>query len=440
VIESVMFFALGFLAASLIALVLLSAVWQRAVRLTTRRIEGAIPVSMAEIQADKDQLRAEFAMSTRRLENGVEQLKLKTSEQLAEIGRKSEAIRLLKEESDQKTARVTALENQERTLRDQLRSTEADLNQKSKALNEAEIELANKSGEIAQAARAIADKSVESDSRRVEIVALETQCVALKDRVADLEHEVTSTEERLADERKLAEQNAHVLGEEREKITTLTRNVAEVEGRLAAARDDAESLSRTIAGLEADARRQAELAAERERELAALIAQREADLATAHEELGSAREKMNTTRREMDGSTRSFTATVEQLKADKAALETALGQLRAERDRLQKEVAGLKHDAENAWASERVENALLRERINDVAAEVVRLSASLEGTGTIDRILGEATPRQNGPTRPIVNSPVEGAAIEQVTMQPAGAERPMSLAERIRALQARSRP
>ena len=84
--ELIMFFALGFLAASLVALVLLSAVWHRAVRLTTKRIEGAIPVSMAEIQADKDQLRAEFAMSTRRLETSVEQLKLKTTEQFAELG------------------------------------------------------------------------------------------------------------------------------------------------------------------------------------------------------------------------------------------------------------------------------------------------------------------------------------------------------------------
>ena len=40
----------------------------RAVRLTMKRLEAATPLSMAEIQADKDQLRAEFAMSTRRLE------------------------------------------------------------------------------------------------------------------------------------------------------------------------------------------------------------------------------------------------------------------------------------------------------------------------------------------------------------------------------------
>jgi hypothetical protein len=43
---------------------------------------------MAEIQADKDQLRAEFAMSARRLEMSVDQLKNKTTSQLAELGKK----------------------------------------------------------------------------------------------------------------------------------------------------------------------------------------------------------------------------------------------------------------------------------------------------------------------------------------------------------------
>ena len=42
----------------------------------------------------------------------------------------------------------------------------------------------------------------------------------------------------------------------------------------------------------------------------------------------------------------------------------------------------MKRDAESTWASERVENALLRERINDVAAEVARLTAALEGPGS----------------------------------------------------------
>jgi uncharacterized membrane protein YccC len=91
-IEPIMFFGLGFLIATLLALVILPLVHARAVRLTARRLEAATPVSMAEIQADKDQLRAEFAMSTRRLEISVDQLKAKTTSQLAELGKKTDAI------------------------------------------------------------------------------------------------------------------------------------------------------------------------------------------------------------------------------------------------------------------------------------------------------------------------------------------------------------
>src|SRR5262249_45575691 len=85
-VGSILVFGVGFLFASLLGLVILPLVHARAVRLTAKRLEAATPVSMAEIQADKDQLRAEFAMSTRRLEMSVDQLKAKTSGQLAEIG------------------------------------------------------------------------------------------------------------------------------------------------------------------------------------------------------------------------------------------------------------------------------------------------------------------------------------------------------------------
>ena len=60
--------------------------------------------------ADKDLLRAEFAMSTRRLEMNVEQLRTKSASQLAELGRKGDALNRLKIELG--------------TLRDQLSATE----------------------------------------------------------------------------------------------------------------------------------------------------------------------------------------------------------------------------------------------------------------------------------------------------------------------------
>jgi chromosome segregation ATPase len=107
----------------------------RAVRLTTRRLEALTPVSLGEIQAEKDQLRAEFAMSTRRLEASVEQLKLKTTDQLAEIGRKTDVVRQLKTDVEETTAAVSSLESQERALRDKLRATEEELSAKSRELH-----------------------------------------------------------------------------------------------------------------------------------------------------------------------------------------------------------------------------------------------------------------------------------------------------------------
>lgn len=424
-IELVMFFALGFLAASLIALVLLSAVWHRAVRLTTKRIEGAIPVSMAEIQADKDQLRAEFAMSTRRLETSVDHLKLKTTEQFAEIGRKNDTIRRLKTETEEKTAAVAALEAQERTLRDKLASTEEELSLKSKELHATESELARKASEIVQLARSLADKTAESDSRHVQIAALELQCINLKDRIADLEREVASTEERMVEERGAADRASRSLLDERGRAETLSSRLAEMESLTAEGKIRAETLSRNIADLEDEARRQADLAGRREAELSGRIAQKEGELIEARSAIENSRSEALALHREIEGAARSYNATVETLKSEKSMNEGALAQLRLDRDRLQQEVDTLKQQAESNWANERVEGALLRERINDVAAEVVRLAANLEGKNSpIQRILDQPpASRQNG----------GGHATD--TAETAAGSGPISLADRIRALQ-----
>src|SRR5690242_3236739 len=113
-VEPIMFVGIGFLIAGLLVIGVIPLVHARAVRLTMRRLEALTPLSMAEIQADKDQLRAEFAMSTRRLEMSVEQMKAKTTNQLAEIGKKTDAINRLKVELGEKTAAIFSLEAREK--------------------------------------------------------------------------------------------------------------------------------------------------------------------------------------------------------------------------------------------------------------------------------------------------------------------------------------
>ena len=86
VIESLMFAALGFLAASLCALLVLPALNARAERLTRRRLEALYPMSIVELTAEKDHLRAEFAVRERQLERRVEEF----GEQRAQLSRQLE--------------------------------------------------------------------------------------------------------------------------------------------------------------------------------------------------------------------------------------------------------------------------------------------------------------------------------------------------------------
>ena len=119
-IELIMYFGIGFLLATLVAMALIPFVHSRAVRLTSRRLEHSIPQSMAEIQADKDALRAEFAMSMRSLEITVDELKNKHTTALAELGRKGNAINRLKIEREAQKVGFIALEAEVVTLKDQL--------------------------------------------------------------------------------------------------------------------------------------------------------------------------------------------------------------------------------------------------------------------------------------------------------------------------------
>src|SRR5258705_11396118 len=175
-----MYWGVGFLVASVLCLIIVRLVHDRPVRLTMRRLEAATPLSMAEIQADKDQLRAEFAMSTRRLEFHVEKMKAKTTSQLAELGKKSDAINRLKLELGEKTATIFALEARDKALKDQLRATEEELSFKLNAMRSAERALSEKQQDLAKLTGDLDQKSVINDSQRVELVALRTQIEPLK--------------------------------------------------------------------------------------------------------------------------------------------------------------------------------------------------------------------------------------------------------------------
>jgi len=82
-----MFFVLGALLAGLLGLMILPALWRRAVRLSTRRLEMQTPLSMDEVLADRDLLRAEHAVAQCRLEERLARQQEAHTRDRADLGR-----------------------------------------------------------------------------------------------------------------------------------------------------------------------------------------------------------------------------------------------------------------------------------------------------------------------------------------------------------------
>ena len=415
-IEPIMFFGIGFLAAALIGIVVIPLVHTRAVRLTVRRLEAAAPLSMAEIQADKDQLRAEFAMSTRRLEMSVEQLKTKSTSQLAELGKKGDAVNRLKAELGEKTATIFALEARDKNLREQLRATEEEFMVKTSAMHEAQRNLSDKESELGKLTSELNERSTLADSQKIEIIALKTQVDALKERLDGAGFELKTVEDRRDAERIELKAATHELTEERGRVENLGHRVGELEQQLLVQTKEAEILGQRAQDLEG-----------RLTEQSRLLNQSEFELKHLRQEMDSARKVEGDLRSailELEGRASSAT---QDLRTENAQLQATLGHTKDERDRFARDLGSMKRETEENWASERVENALLRERINDVAAEVARLASALEGpNSTIDALLAAETSRGLSTAAPVVG----GTNVEMAEPSDTG-----NLADRIRALQ-----
>jgi chromosome segregation ATPase len=418
-VEPIMYLAIGFLLAMLFGLMLVPLVHNRAVRLTTRRMEAATPLSMAEIQADKDQLRAEFAMSARRLEMSVDQLKSKSTSQLAELGKKTDAINRMKLELGEKNAAIFSLEAREKATKEQLRATEEEFAAKTEALRQAERALNDKKTDLVKLSAELNDRSMTAETRKVELVTVNAQIDALKSRVGDAEKEFTTTQARLEQERGQSEAAGRELAQARGRVEDLSQRVTDLDRQLIVQVKEAELLGNRVNDLEARLATQGKLLAERDYEANQL---RQAKQAAEH--------TIAQLRGELDRAGSGSWPALEKLRSEKAAVEEQLRLARDERARLQRDINAIQQQAESSWATERMENALLRERINDIAAEVAKLAMQLEGPNSRIEALLAAEPQ-----RPAIGTAVNGTTANGTTANGNGPEGGGTLAERIRALQ-----
>jgi chromosome segregation ATPase len=357
-------------------------------------------------------------MSARRLEMSVEQLKNKTTSQLAELGKKTDAINRMKIELGEKNATIFALEAREKAVKEQLRATEEEFGAKTELLRSAEAALNDKQTELGKINHELSDRSMMADSRQAELIAVRAQIEQLKGRVGDAEKEFTATQTRLAQERTDSDNATRELLDARSRVQDLSQRVTDLDRQLIVQVKEAQMLGTRVNDLETRLAKQGKLLAEREFENNQL-----------KQNKASAERIMTDLRKEVAAlSGGGSSAAMEKLRSEKATVEEQLRAARDERAKLQRDINAIQQQAESSWQTERMENALLRERINDIAAEVAKLAIQLEGPNSaIEAMLAAEPAAPKAPAKPA--NDVTGAT-------PMGAsEGGGTLAERIRALQ-----
>lgn len=365
-VEHIMYLALGFLVASVLALMILPQVWRRAVRLTTKRIEAATPITLNEFRADKDQLRAEFALSTRRLEMTVETLRRRLAEQLNDVNRKRTDLAAAKTEREAHSSIVRELEGREADAR--------------KRILELEKDGADTAQRLRMRDREYADKLAQLEALRDALQNNRPAHFTLNNKPLSGVYN-TDIEALLA-----------ALATERARAEFLDNQTRTLIAQLEAPDRRSEAAAEVRASIES----QAEAAAQASNELVA-----------AEARIADAENRLNTLLSE--------TATADRqnglLLADKLKLDDQVEMLKGV-------VLGVEKTVLADWGTGRADPARMREHLNDIASDVSRLVYVLDGNTAIDseeslfervqKFAGDTAPAK--PAAPVEDKPARVSA------------------------------
>lgn len=367
-----MIFALGFLVSGLLTLMLLPAFWRRALRLSQRRLEMQMPLSMAEIVAERDQLRADFAIRQRRIEQRCEALVADRAHDRGELGRRARLIGGLDAELAESKRVVieqrTALADAERRIAD----LEGQFATAHKELFDTEGRLARVTDSAADLEDDCKALTALSEERRAAIAASETRAAGLAMHIEDLQRQCDAAArmnvtkesrlQRLGAELDFAKTTVATTASKLQAALARIEELTGQAGKLQAALDTAR---RTNLRLEAEGRiavQSLEDAAEREAALHAEIDRKVADV-RAVEQKGA----------------RQISALRAECSALDGALQTTrqqLAALRAELGAARNRAAVIAEEKEAAGVAE--EDEMLRQTIKEIGAEVSRLVHTLE--------------------------------------------------------------
>jgi uncharacterized coiled-coil protein SlyX len=309
VIQTALYFALGFLAAVLLALLIAPPIWRRAIYLTRKRVEAETPLTLNEIQAQRDGLRATHALTHRKLELMLEGAQAKAAKQLAAVSEKDSTVRTLTAELEKREQRISELEAM-------LAGEKGNMEKISAASAGHEKLLEQRAAELELLHRRLASLATNADSTKIDLAAQSARI------------------DNLADDLKIARQEKRDSDEQRRKAETKLKALSH--------------------SLEQETKRRSELD-EQASTLLAQFTDSEAKLARREKDL----ERTNGRLRKVLAEGRKQSATTDVPRGKQALVQAEEGEV-------------------------------LREQINNLAAQVIAMTAKLEGPDSqINELLGK---------------------------------------------------
>ncbi|WP_237153753.1 hypothetical protein [Oryzibacter oryziterrae] len=188
-IESVLFFVLGVLAAGLLALLLLPALNARASRLAIRRLERSLPLTLAEVAAAKDAVRAEMAAKMARVDLERERASTALTEAKLELSSVRERIAVLEIEKASFLSTVAELETRLGSARQEALTAVEAATRSEADRRELERRLAAEAQVSSQAEFRFSEAETQAAEMKMALVEAEARIASLSEAIADLTSE-----------------------------------------------------------------------------------------------------------------------------------------------------------------------------------------------------------------------------------------------------------
>jgi DNA repair exonuclease SbcCD ATPase subunit len=374
VVEYILLICAGFLIAVLLALLIAPSIWRRAVFLTEKRIRATVPLTLEEVRAEKDKLRAEFAMTARRHEMRIEDLLGRTAELLAENATGEEEILSLREDRARKSERIAEIETELEIARSEFASQGEELDNCIADLKTAEAQIENKQVEIEHLERELTEASLSASNFQIDLAAAETDVERLREQLREMREHVRVSEDRakgLASDLRLA-------NEERKAGA---KRLADTEARLESTNSAVISLEEKLERRDSELKRLREEAKERSRLVS--HAERNFDLAAKQIAKFEREQEQIAALFDLPGDQKpgwgELKKMVSRLKAERDGTAKKLESAVGDKARLQDDIAELRQRLAQAGGADNEGASELREKIGDIAARVVYMTSKLEG-------------------------------------------------------------